>query len=153
MASVVRVQDIIDEIDSVSEEHHAYLNRQTGELVTIGDEEICALEEERDLSNYPDWQQEAIRKAEQVLASDDYLALPSKLDIHEYSIIKQFCYQVDNVELGKELLFQIRGSGGFQRFKHAIRRYGIEDKWHRYRGKALEKIAINFLKENSIPYL
>lgn len=40
MASVVKVQDVIDEMDTVSNEHHAYLNRQTGELVTIGDEEI-----------------------------------------------------------------------------------------------------------------
>jgi hypothetical protein len=152
MAPVVKVQDVIDAMDSLSNEHHAYINRQTGELATIGDEEIRALEEKHDLLGYPDWQQEAIRKAEQVLASNDYLALPSKFDIHEYSIIERFCHQVNDVELGKELLFQIRGSGGFQRFKHAIYRYDIADEWHRYRGKALEKIAIDFLKENSIPY-
>jgi hypothetical protein len=42
-------------MDTVSNEHHAYLNRQTGELVTIGDEEIRAVEEEHDLADYPDW--------------------------------------------------------------------------------------------------
>lgn len=65
MASVIRVQDVIDEMDTVSNEHHAYPNRQTGELVTIGDEEIRAVEEEHDLADYLDWQQEAIRKKSQ----------------------------------------------------------------------------------------
>lgn len=31
MASVIRVQDVIDEMDTLSSEHHAYLNRQTGD--------------------------------------------------------------------------------------------------------------------------
>ena len=99
MASVVRVQDVIDEMDTVSSEHYAYLNRQTGELVTIGNEEIRAVEEEHDLVDYPDWQQEVIRKTSQVLNSNDYLLLPSKFDIHEYSIMKQFCDEIEDGEL------------------------------------------------------
>jgi hypothetical protein len=91
MTSVVRLQDVVDEMDAVSNENHAYLNRQTGELVSISDEEICAVEEEHDLANYADWQQEAIQKTSQVLESDDYLPLPTKFDIHEYSIMQRFC--------------------------------------------------------------
>jgi predicted ArsR family transcriptional regulator len=106
MTSVVKVQDVIDEMEAVSGEHHAYLNRQTGELVTITDEEICAVEEERDLANYAAWQQEAIQKTSQVLDSDDYLPLPNKFDIHEYSIVEQFCIQIEDAELSNELLFQ-----------------------------------------------
>jgi hypothetical protein len=152
MTSVVRLQDVVDEMDAVSDEHHAYLNRQTSELVTIGDEEIRAVEEEHDLASYADWQQEAIQKTSQVLDSDDYLLLPSKFDIHEYSIMQRFCDEVEDIELGNELLFQMRGSGAFQRFKHAIHRYNIADDWYRYRQAALERIAIDWLEAHAIPY-
>jgi Uncharacterised protein family (UPF0158) len=152
MTSVVRLQDVVDEMDAVSDEHHAYLNRQTGELVTIGDEEIRAVEEEHDLANYADWQQDAIQKTSQVLESDDYLRLPSKFDIHEYSIMQRFCDEVEDAELSNELLFQMRGSVAFQRFKHAIHRYDIADDWYRYRQAALEQIAIDWLEAHAIPY-
>ena len=152
MASVVRVQDVIDEMDTVSNEHHAYLNRLTGELATISNEEIRAVEEEHDLTDYPGWQQEAIRKTSQILDSDDYLPLPSKLEIHEYSIMERFCNEIEDAEISKELLSQIRGSGAFQRFKHAIQRYNIADVWYRYRQKVLEQIAVNWLEANTIPY-
>jgi Uncharacterised protein family (UPF0158) len=137
MTSVVRVQDVVNEMDTVSNEHHAYLNRQTGELVTIAEEEIRAVEEEHDLENYAAWQQEAIQKTSQVLDSDDYLPLPTKFDIHEYSIMQRFCDEVEDVELSNKLLFQMRGSGAFQRFKHAIHPYNIADDWYRYRKTAL----------------
>jgi hypothetical protein len=153
MTSVVKFQDVVDEMDTVSDEHHAYLNRQTGELVTIGDEEIRAVEEEHDLANYADWQQEAIQTTSQVLDSDDYLPLPSKFDIHEYSIMQRFCDEVEDADLSNELLFQIRGSGAFQRFKHAIHRYDIAENWYRYRQTALEQIAIDWLESNAILYV
>jgi Uncharacterised protein family (UPF0158) len=152
MTSVVKLQDVVDEMDAVSDEHYAYLNRQTGELVSIGDEEIRAVEEEHDLANYAAWQQEAIQKTSQVLDCDDYLPLPSKFDIHEYSIMQRFCDEVEDIELSNELLFQIRGSGAFQRFKHAIYRYDIADDWYRYRQAALEQIAIDWLEAHAIPY-
>jgi Uncharacterised protein family (UPF0158) len=152
MTLVVRVQDVVNEMDAVSDEYHAYLNKLTGELVTIGDEEIRAVEQMHDLADYADWQQEAIQKTSQVLDSDDYLPLPNKFDIHEYSIIEQFCIQVEDAELSDELMFQIRGSGAFQRFKHAIYRYDIEEDWYRYRQTALERIAIDWLDANEIPY-
>ncbi len=152
MASVVRVQDVIDEMDTVSNEDHAYLNRLTGELATIGDEEIRAVEEEHELADYPDWQQEAIRKTSQILDSDDYLPLPSKFDIHEYSIMERFCNEIEDAAILQRITVAIRGSGAFQRFKHAIYRYNIADGWYRYRQKALEQIAVNWLEANTIPY-
>jgi hypothetical protein len=152
MTSVVKLQDVVDEMDAVSDEHHAYLNRQTGELATISNEEIRAAEEEHDLADYLDWQQEEIRKISRILDSDDYLPLPSKLDIHEYSIIEQFCIQIEDTKLSNALLLQIRGSGAFQRFKHTIYRYNIADDWYRYRQAALEQIAIDWLEAHAIPY-
>jgi hypothetical protein len=50
------------------------------------------------------------------------------------------------------LVYQIRGSGAFRRFKDAIRRHGIEDEWYQFRDQALEEIAIEWLESNGIAY-
>jgi len=87
MAIVVSLDAVVSEMDVLSDEFHAYLHKRTGELVTLRDEEIAAAEEGDELDDYPDWQREMIQKAEEVLDSEDYLALPSKFDIHEYAIM------------------------------------------------------------------
>jgi hypothetical protein len=152
MVPVVKLQNVIDEMDTVGDGLYAYLNRKTGRLITISSDELEAAEAGDDFGSYSDWEQEAIQEAQDILNTDDYLPLPTKLDIHEYSIMEQFCNEIEDAELSNELLFQIRGSGAFQRFKHAIHHYNIDEDWYRYRQKALEKIAIDWLEANSIPY-
>ncbi|NJP11826.1 MAG: hypothetical protein HC866_22085 [Leptolyngbyaceae cyanobacterium RU_5_1] len=152
MAPVVKLRDVVDEMDTLNDELRAYLNKQTGELITVSSEELQAAEAGDDIESYPDWQKEAIQKAQEILDSDAYLPLPSKFDIHEYSIMERFCYEIEDAELSNELLFQIQGSGAFRRFKHAIDRYNIANDWYRYRQQALEQIAIDWLAANVIPY-
>jgi len=45
MKVIVSVQDIIDEMDVLSEEISAFLNKQTGELVTLTSEVLSAAED------------------------------------------------------------------------------------------------------------
>jgi hypothetical protein len=152
MALVVNLQDIVDEMDMLSDELHVYLNRKTGRLITISNSELEAAEAGDDLSSYSTWEQETIQEAQDILNTDDYLPLPSKFDIHEYSITERFCNDIESTELSNELLSQIKGSGAFQRFKHTIQRYNLAEDWYRYRQKALEKIAIDWLETNAIAY-
>ena len=91
MTLPVSLQAVIDEMDTFGDEFHPYLNRHTGELVTISSEEIQAVEEGDDLDDYPDWQQDLIQKAAEILSSAAYLPLPSKFEIHEYAIMERFC--------------------------------------------------------------
>jgi hypothetical protein len=152
MTPIVSLQAVVEEMDALSDEAHAFLNKRTGELVTITNEEMGIAEEGKDIERYPDWQKEMIRKAQEVLESGDYLPLPSKFDIHEYAIVQSFCYSMEDEDLRDELLGQIRGTGAFRRFKEAIDRHGIKDDWFRFREAALEEIAVEWLEENNIPY-
>ncbi len=152
MSPTVSLQAVVDEMDAASDEAHAYLNQRTGELVTIRDEEIGIVERGDDVEDYPDWQRELIQKTREVLDSDDYLHLPGRFDIHEYAIMERFCYSVEDDRLSNELLYQIRGSGAFRRFKDAIHRHGIADDWYRFRQAALEEIAVEWLEAHDIPY-
>ena len=152
MTVIVSVKDIVDEMDIMSDEISSFLDKRTGELVTLSDEMFSAAEEDSDINEYPEWQRELIIKAKDVLESDDYLELPSKFDIHEYHIMEEFCCAINDGKIRNELLSKIRGSGAFRRFQDAICMYGIETEWLEYREKELKIIAIHWLKKNNIAY-
>ena len=152
MKAIVSIKDVVNEMDVPSEEDSAFINRHTGELVTLSIEELSAAEEDDDIDDYPEWQKEMIIKAKEVISSDDYLPLPSKFDIHEYHIMEDFCCSVMDDEIREGLLDKIVGRGAFRRFKDAIKSHGLEEEWYSFRQEALEKIAIDWLERNELSY-
>jgi hypothetical protein len=152
MKAIVSLKDVVNEMDVLSDEHSAFLNRHTGELITLSNEEISAAEEDENIDEYPEWQQDMILKAKDVINSDDYLPLPNKFEIHEYHIMEKFCHTVKDDKIRGNLLDKIRGRGAFSRFKNAIQMNGIEEEWYRFRQEELEKIAIDWLEANQISY-
>lgn len=152
MPPVVSLRAVVDEMEILNDSFHAYLNKRTGELVTVSDEELGAADREDDLDAYPEWQRDQIRLAQAILETDDYLALPDEYDIDKYRIMERFCCSVEDQRLSDELCSLIRGSGAFRRFKDAIHRHGIADDWYRYRDEALEGIAVDWLEANGIEY-
>jgi hypothetical protein len=127
MRPLVSLSDVVVAMEGVDDSMRAFLNKSTGELVTLTSEELAAAEEDPEdledaefLREIPEWQQESIRKAREVLESDDYLALPSRYEIHEYSIMKDFCNSVPDEVERADLLNLIRGSGAFGRFKDYV---------------------------------
>jgi hypothetical protein len=152
MKPTVHLRDVVQEMDVFGDEHRTFLNIQTGEFVTLSDYELGAAEEGDTLEDMPEWQQEMIHKAKDVLFTDDYRELPSKFDIHEYAIMERFCYTVEDDELCERLLNRIRGRGAFRYFKDTIHQYGIADDWYDYREQAFRDIAIEWLESNNIAY-
>lgn len=89
MNKPVKLGEIIDAMDSQSDKTSAYLNKETGELILLSEEEFSAAEEKLALESYPEWQRGLIREAERILEDDEgrYIALPSKFDIDEYRFL------------------------------------------------------------------
>ena len=153
MAILVKLDDIIDGLESQSDESSSFLNKRTGEVVLINDYEMRAAEEGNPLEDFPDWEQDQVRIAKEILAeTGQYIPLPTKFEIDEYSIMERFCVTLDNQEIGDILYDIISGSGAFRRFKDVIYRYEIEDEWHSYRDNALKEIAIEWCRENNIEF-
>ncbi len=151
--AVISLRDFVDARQVFSDEQRVYLNKITGELIIINNEDIAIIESGDNWSDYPEWQQSILRDTEKVLSSDDYLELPSKFDIHEYKIMERFCLSVSDEKISNVLLSKIRGSGAFRRFKDAIYRYGIEDEWFKYRDEAYKEIAISWLESHGFDYI
>ena len=152
MKPIIHIRDMIQEMDVFGDDHKAFLNIRTGEFVTLSDEVISAAEEGEPLDGHPDWEQEVIQEAKDVLYTDDYLALPGKHDIHEYEIMKGFCYTVVDDELRDSLLYGISGRGAFRIFKDTIYEHEITNDWYEYRYQAFREIAKDWLESHDIAY-
>jgi hypothetical protein len=142
MAVIVSLRDVIEEMDLMSDEATAYINRKTGELITLTHEELSLAEDPEDL----------LPKAREVLASEDFIPLPGKFEIHEWSIMERFARSLTDAAASDELDAALHGRGAFRRFKDAVQRLGIADEWYRFREAALEEIAIEFLEAHGIAY-
>ena len=153
MTLPVSLLAVIDEMDTFGDNFHPYINRQTGELVTLSSDDLCIVEEGFELADYPEWQQEILQKTVEVLDSDAYVPLPGKFAIHEYAIMQRFCFAVEDAGLRRELQDQIHGAGAFRRFKNTLTRHNMLDTWFACRQAAFTEIAIKWLEEHNIPYI
>ena len=153
--SKVNLTELIDALDMQSDESQYYLNRNTGQLIYLTEEDIQAVEENEPLDYYPEWQQDTIKKARSILGSSSgvFLELPDKWGIHEYDIMSRFVQSIENVELADKLSNAIRGKGAFRRFTDLLYEYEIQDQWYAYRGDALGGIAIDWCREQNIEYI
>jgi hypothetical protein len=153
MAVVVSLRDLVGEMQLVSSESHAYLNQASGEMITIFDEYIAAVEGDEDWSDRHDWEKVIFDQTKEVLSSNDYLELPSQFELHEYDIMESFCLSIPDENLSDILLNQIRGSGAFRRFKDTIYRYKVEKDWFRFRDDSYKEIAIDWLESHELAYI
>jgi len=83
MATVL-LKDVLDALELPNENWSAYVDMQTGEVITIS-EEAADLAEVEDLQDedIPEWQISEVENARKVQDSDRYLRLPDKFDVHE----------------------------------------------------------------------
>lgn len=140
------MQAIVDALDGASDEESSYLNKVTGQVITLL-EEILELAKQDSLEELPDWQQEAVAEARQVLSSDDWLKLPGKFEIHEWNIMEEFSRAFSSESLREEIGRSLHGKGAFRNFKATIRRLGKENAWYAFKSQAIEEIARKWLTE------
>ena len=153
MSPSVKLDEIIGALESAGSEYTHYLDKRTGEIVLVTDEDMTAAQENELISEYPDWQRDSILKAGEVFRdSKQLIQLPDQFDIHEYQIMEDFCIQFEDRDIDQELHRLIKGSGAFRRFKNAIHEMSVEKAWYEFKRTELEKIAIEWLDEHAIPH-
>jgi hypothetical protein len=153
MGPIIKLKDFIREMEVFGDEFKTFLNIRTGEFVTLSDDDISAAVD----GVYPEmesWQDpDHFQKAIDVVTSDDFKSLPDKFEIHEYAIMRDFCYSVEEDELRERLLNAIHGRGAFRYFKDLVFEHGIRDDWFAFRAQAFKEIAISWLEANELEYL
>jgi hypothetical protein len=152
MALPVKLRAVVDQIEMTGDEMTAYIHRKTGDLISLTDEDLSYAEEGDNNHLIPDWQQETVDQAKQVLADDEYIALPDSFEIHEYQIMEHFCYTIEDERVRNILLQTINGKGAFRHFKDKVHAEGINKNWWRFRDSAFRQIAVGFLENQGIDF-
>ncbi len=149
----VSLRDVVDEMDIGGSEATAYLNRVTGELMTVLHDEMAMIEDGESFDDLADWEREIMQMVAAVAESEDFLPLPSSFDIHEHEMMVRFCHTVADDRLAADLRQHLHRSRTFRRFKDAVHRHGVADDWSAYRQRAFEEIAVAWLEENGIAFV
>ena len=149
----IKLSEIIGGMD-LGGEITGYLNKRTGKILLINDDDLRMAEDEESLDELPDWQQECIEETQEFLKyKKDFLPLPTRHEIHEYDIMKEFCRSLPNPQVTPRLLQVINMRGAFRMFKDLCTEYGFIDEWYRYRDRAFKIIAVQWCADNKIEFI
>jgi len=147
----VSLRDVVEALDLQSDELHSCLDPDTGEIITFNGEEI-GIVQRGNWETAPAWMQEQLPKIKRALEDDRMLNLPDRAHIDEWRMMQTFALQEEQCRCRSELESAVHGTGAFRSFRDAIRQFGLEEKWFRYREAEYERVAREWLEENKIPY-
>jgi hypothetical protein len=148
---VISLRDVIEALDLQSDELTSYLDPDSGEIITFNEEE-ATIAERGDWSTAPEWMRESLPKIKRALEDDRMLELPDRAHIDEWRMMQDFAEEQDNCHCQAELCDAVHGSGAFRLFRRTVERLGMEEQWRRYRDKAYERVAREWLEQNQLRY-
>lgn len=146
MPDVVKLDEVIEAMD-LPDDWEAFLDPDTGEILTVTDEDRSVLDEEEDDEDLE------VQKLRKLLASGRALPLPGKFDIHEWDLMRRFASTVPDLDESSELLRAIHGTGAFRMFKATLARLGLREGWFEFRDRAFREMAREWLEAQGIEYI
>jgi len=152
MTVTVKLSDVLEGMELQSDQSFAYIDRQSGRLLQISEEDIRIAEDEEVDDDIPVWQQSIIQDARAIIndASNRYLALPDRFEIDEWSLMRTYCENVKDETSRERLLDAIHGRGAFRMFKDAVHRLQLADDWYAFRDTRYRAVAIEWCQRNGL---
>ena len=153
MSATVLLKDIVDALEMQFDESSSFLDLDTGQVETVSRDLLNEAEEPgEEEPDLPEWQKSEWDVVKRIVSTDRFVKLPTKFDIHEWSIMEEFSYSVDSRPIQTDLVYALHGRGAFRHFKDTARRHGIEQDWFKFRDEALREIAIEWCEEHQISW-
>ena len=132
MKPLVKLSEIVEYIDFGSTDAMSFYNELTGEFYYYHE---GFTDNDRDLDEEEGW-----------------LRLPNQRDANEYEMMSDFSGMVRNARKRDQLEIALSGRGAFRRFKDAVDREGIANKWYAFRDRRYLEFARDWCDENGIAY-
>jgi len=153
MPPTVSLSDIIEAFETQSDESSSFLDLDTGSVKTIMHDYLRSAEESDEPGPHlVDWEKDVWEVAKRIVSTDRFVKLPTKYDIHEWEIMRDFANSAAPDRIRQELSNAIRGAGAFRCFTGIVRRNRIEQSWFDFRHEALKQIAIDWCEENDVQW-
>lgn len=152
----VKLGDIVDAIEMQMPDASFCLQKKTGKIVSFSHDVLHEVEEtpmDKLLASCPKWQQDEYKAARDFLDhQDDFVELPDEFAVDEYGMMERFCGDVTDEAISGALYRTIKGKGAFRRFKDAIHRFGIQQKWYDFRHAEIAALAREWCEANAIEF-
>jgi ADP-ribose pyrophosphatase len=81
-----------------------------------------------------------------------FFGLPTTYDVHEYSIMEEFIWELPEGRIQDSLEKAIRGKGAFRRFKDTVRRFDMEQQWYDFLESKYRDIAVEWCEDHGFEY-
>ncbi len=133
---MVKIENIVDAFDMISDTSEQFLNTKTDEIIIL-DVENC--DEDKDL-------------LEEIIYSNQYIRLPSQYEINEYKIMKDFSYSMENNLVRDKLLDSLRKKHPYRKFKDEIFYLGIREEYFAFRKEAYFSIAKDWCERYGVEF-
>jgi hypothetical protein len=116
MSPPVLLKDIVEALEMQFDELNSFLDLDTGRVETIPNDLLRQAEESADEEPYllPDWQKEQWEVAKRIASTNRFRPLPTKFDVHEWAIMRDFSDRLGSEEVRADLLNSLRGRGAFR---------------------------------------
>lgn len=142
MGRAVNINDLVDAFDLQSAFLVFFLDKNTGELIPLTEEEIASIES-GDLS-------EDVAFMKEILSSERYLEIP---DIDKKALMEEFCSFIEDIEIQNALLEGVDEQDAFTSFNTKVHFYQLEEDWFVFIEDRLTDIAIGWCEENALSYV
>ena len=156
--------------DSGSEMISYFLDLETGEVISVSDEERGLLEsiyesyydEQSETVDWesafeeehiPDWQRELLKNADRIEAGfgDRFISIPSEGSHEDYRDMEAFIATVRNLRSQERLEHAISGRGAFRYFKDVLLDYPAErERWFQFKQERWHQRILDWLEAHGI---
>lgn len=151
----LKLEDIVNELELISDEGNSFLNKTTGELLHISNKEFenikAGLKSDTFKKVLPVKKSFDPRK---IFGNKNYIQLPTRSEINEYGIMMKFLLDISDERIHNEVYNSMKSiGGGSTALIDIMTKYNVDDEWYKYKRRAFRQIAIDWCKNNfdSIP--
>jgi hypothetical protein len=149
----VLLSDIVEVMQMPAEDEKSYVELETGEVITVLDEEFEKAATDKPIEFFPDWDQGPIALAREVLRHPErYQKLPVARKNAENKIMERFGESIDDPVVEEALKDALVGAEALRAFKSVIFEFSLEKDWFRFRDRFYRSAAVRWCRKNNMEY-
>src|SRR5271170_4808586 len=103
MPATVRLNDIVDALEMQFDESPSFLDLDTGQVESVSHDLLRDAESSDEEPDLPDWQEEEWEIAKRIVSGGRFQQLPTKFDVHEWEIMRDFSRSVRSDQMREDL--------------------------------------------------
>ena len=150
----LNLEDIMNQMELISDEGNSFLNKATGRLVHVNNAEMRHARDGGDDESMPDWQKENVQIARAVLGNDNFIQLPTEDQIHESDLVEAFCLSLADDHIRSEVINSFKQEPGVSRpFRDLLFTLRLGEDWYMFKREAYRRVAVEWCERNHFEYI